>query len=102
MPVFRLIRDLFGKKDSADRMEEVGLEDLSALLDQTFATHARPMPAGLNSAYFLLNLGCGFILISIMLHYFVTDRESAYAKQQQSETHIRELMLTDPLTDVAP
>ena len=34
MPVFRLIRDLFGKKDSADRMEEVGLEDLSALLDQ--------------------------------------------------------------------
>ncbi|MFH1819011.1 MAG: GGDEF domain-containing protein [Pseudomonadota bacterium] len=74
---------------------------LSALLDQTFAAHARPMPAGLNTFYFLLNLGCGFILIAIMLHYFVKDRESAYTKLQQSETHIRELMLTDPLTDVA-
>lgn len=82
-------------------MAFIALLILSALLDQTFAAHARPMPAGLNSAYFLLNLGCGFILISIMLHYFVTDRESAYAKLQQSETHIRELMLTDPLTDVA-
>ncbi len=74
---------------------------LSALLDQTFVAHARPMPAGLNTVYFLLNLGCGFILISIMLHYFVTDRESAYTKLQESETHIRELMLTDPLTNVA-
>ncbi|WP_296823040.1 GGDEF domain-containing protein [Thiobacillus sp.] len=74
---------------------------LSALFDQTFAAHARPMPAGLNTFYFLLNLGCGFILIAIMLYYFVKDRESAYTKLQQSETHIRELMLTDPLTDVA-
>jgi len=74
---------------------------LSALLDRTFAAHARPMPPGLNTVYFLLNLGCGFILIAVMLHYFVKDRQSAYAKLQQSEVHIRELMLTDPLTGVA-
>ncbi|MHB1091399.1 GGDEF domain-containing protein [Thiobacillus sp.] len=74
---------------------------ISALLDQTFAVHARPMPAGVNTAYFLLNLGCGFILIALMLYHFVKDRESAYAKLQQSETHVRELMLTDPLTGVA-
>ena len=48
-----------------------------------------------------MNLGCGFILIAIMLYYFIKDRESAYTKLQQSETHIRELMLTDPLTNVA-
>jgi diguanylate cyclase (GGDEF)-like protein len=74
---------------------------LSAFLDPTFAAHARPMPAWLNTVYFLLNLGCGFILIAIMLHYFIKDRESAYTKLQQSESHIRELMLIDPLTEVA-
>lgn len=34
MPVFRFVRDLFGRKDATDRTEEVGLEDLPALLDQ--------------------------------------------------------------------
>jgi len=79
----------------------LGLLLVSAALDQTFAAHARPMPAGLNTLYFLMNTGCGFILIGLMLYYFVRDRESAYRRLQQSETHIRELMLTDPLTGVA-
>jgi diguanylate cyclase (GGDEF)-like protein len=79
----------------------LGLLVISAVFDQTFAAYAHPMPAGLNTLYFLMNLGCGFILIALMLHYFVKDRESAYTKLQQSEAHIRELMLTDPLTGVA-
>jgi len=73
----------------------------SAALDQTFAAHARPMPAELNTLYFLMNTGCGFVLIGMMLYYFVKDRESAYQKLQRSELHVRELMLTDPLTGVA-
>ena len=79
----------------------LGLLILSAAFDQTFAAHARPMPAGINTLYFLMNTGCGFILIGIVLYYFVKDRESAYKQLQQSETHIRELMLADPLTGVA-
>jgi diguanylate cyclase (GGDEF)-like protein len=79
----------------------LGLLVISAAFDLTLAAHARPMPAGLNTFYFFMNLGCGFILIGIMLYYFVKDRESAYTKLQQSEAHIRELMLTDPLTGVA-
>lgn len=79
----------------------LGLLLVSALFDQTFADLARPMPSDLNTLYFLMNLGCGFVLIALMLHYFVRDRESAYRKLQQSETHIRNLMLTDPLTGVA-
>ncbi|OHE59945.1 MAG: hypothetical protein A2X71_08985 [Thiobacillus sp. GWE1_62_9] len=74
---------------------------LSAALDATFAAHARPMPPGLNTFYFLMNTGCGFILIGMMLYYFVKDRETAYLKLQKSETHIRRMMLTDPLTGVA-
>lgn len=74
---------------------------LSAALDPLLAAHARPMPAGLNTLYFLMNLGCGFILIGLMLYYFVRDREIAYGKLLESEAHIRELMLTDPLTGVA-
>lgn len=74
---------------------------LSALLDSTFAAHARPMPDWLNTLYFLLNTGCGFSLVGIMLYYFVRDRENALRKLKQSEAQIRELMLTDPLTGVA-
>lgn len=74
---------------------------LSAAFDQTFSAHAQPMPAGLNTLYFLMNTGGGFILIGMMLYYFVKDRESAYLRLQQSETHIRKLMMIDPLTGVA-
>jgi diguanylate cyclase (GGDEF)-like protein len=79
----------------------LGLLILSAVFDQTLAAHARPMPAGLNTLYFFMNTGFGFILIGMMLYYFVKDRESSYQKLQQNEAHIRELMLTDPLTGVA-
>lgn len=79
----------------------IGLLVVSAILDPVFAAHARPMPARLNTLYFLMNTGFGFILIAMALYYFVKDRESAYRKLQRSETHIRELMLTDPLTGVA-
>lgn len=78
----------------------IALLMLSAALDQTLAAHARPMPAALNTLYFLLNLGCGFVLIGLMLFYFVRDREIAYGKLLESEAQIRELMLTDPLTGV--
>ncbi|MDP1862490.1 MAG: GGDEF domain-containing protein [Thiobacillus sp.] len=74
---------------------------ISAVFDLTFAAQARPMPDVLNTIFFLLNLGCGLILIAVMLHYFVKDRESAYMQLQQSEMHIRELMLIDPLTGIA-
>jgi diguanylate cyclase (GGDEF)-like protein len=79
----------------------LGLLILSAVFDQTLAAHARPMTAGLNTLYFFMNTGVGFILIGMMLYYFVKDRESAYQKLQQNEAHIREQMLTDPLTGVA-
>lgn len=74
---------------------------VSALFDHTLADLARPMPSDLNTLYFLMNLGCGFILIALMLHYFVRDRELAYGRLLESEAHIRELMLTDTLTGVA-
>lgn len=74
---------------------------LSALLDQTLAGHARPMPGWLNTLYFLLNTGFGFSLVGIMLYYFVKDRENALHKLKRSEAQVRELMLTDPLTGIA-
>lgn len=73
---------------------------LSAALDPMLAAQAHPMPHDLNTLYFLMNLGSGFVLIGLMLYYFVRDREIAYGKLLESEAHIRELMLTDPLTDV--
>lgn len=79
----------------------VALLVLSAAIDPLVAAHARPMPAGLNTLYFLMNLGCGFFLVGLMLYYFVRDREIAYGKLLESEAHIRELMMTDPLTGVA-
>ena len=73
---------------------------VSALFDHILADLARPMPSDLNTLYFLMNLGCGFVLIALMLHYFVRDRELAYGRLLESEAHIRELMLTDTLTGV--
>jgi len=74
---------------------------VSAVFDQFFATHVRPMPGPLNTLYFLMNTGCGFTLVGLILYYFVKDRESAYTKLRQSELEVRELMLTDPLTGIA-
>jgi len=74
---------------------------ISALFDRVLAGQMRPMPGRVNTLYFLMNTGCGFTLIGLVLYYFVKDRESAYAKLQQTELHVRELMLTDPLTGIA-
>jgi diguanylate cyclase (GGDEF)-like protein len=79
----------------------LGLLIFSALFDQTFAAHARPMPTGLNILYFLMNTGCGFSLIALTLYYFVKDREHAYEQLRQSEMQVHELMLTDLLTGIA-
>ncbi|MEJ2441196.1 MAG: GGDEF domain-containing protein [Gammaproteobacteria bacterium] len=76
------------------------LLSFSAIFDHHFATLARPMPATLNTVYFVMNTGCGFTLIALALYYFVKDRERAYEQLRQNEIHIRELMLTDPLTGV--
>ncbi|MEJ2392573.1 MAG: GGDEF domain-containing protein [Gammaproteobacteria bacterium] len=76
------------------------LLSFSAIFDHHFATLARQMPATLNTVYFVMNTGCGFTLIALALYYFVKDRERAYEQLRQNEIHIRELMLTDPLTGV--
>lgn len=95
---------------------------VSAFLDAQVATLVEPMPRKLNTIYFLMNMGCGFLLIYIVLHYFVKDREAshqsaigareeavkanleleqAYVDLRRNEQKIIELMLTDPLTLVA-
>jgi diguanylate cyclase (GGDEF)-like protein len=79
----------------------LGLLIVSAVFDQALAGHSHPMPAALNTLYFLMNTGCGFTLVGLALYYFVKDRESAYERLQQSEMHVRELMLTDPVTGIA-
>lgn len=100
----------------------IALTVFSALIDSFLESYAVPMPKGLNTLYFLMNMGCGFVLIYIVLHYFVRDREAshrvaiaakeralnaqkeleqAYQKVRDNEARITELMLTDPLTGVA-
>lgn len=74
---------------------------VSALFDQFFASRVQSMPRLLNTLYFLMNTGCAFTLISLVLYYFIKDRESTYEKLRQSEMDIRELILTDPLTGIA-
>lgn len=95
---------------------------ISALVDAEVARYADPMPGNLNTLYFLMNIGCGFLLIFVVLHFFVKDRqasslaaieareeaerarqelEQAYEKVRRNEKKITELMLTDPLTGVA-
>lgn len=94
----------------------------SAVIDSSLISYAEPMPKALNTLYFLMNMGCGFLLIYIVLHYFVRDREAshriaiaakeealkaqkdlekAYQQVRENEARITELMLTDPLTGVA-
>ena len=95
---------------------------LSGLLDETVSQMVAPIPKHINTLYFMINMGAGCVLIYIVLHYFVKDREhshllaiyakeeavtakenlqDAYGRLQQQESKIRELMLTDPLTEIA-
>lgn len=73
---------------------------VSALFDHHFAVMAKPMPTGLNTLFFVMNTGFGFSLVALTLYYFVKDRELAYEQLRQNEIRIRELMLTDPTTDI--
>ena len=95
---------------------------ISGLFDSILSQMVAPMPKPINTLYFIMNMGAGFVLIYIVLHYFVKDREhshlmavyakeeavtvkenleNAYSRLQQQESKIRELMLTDPLTGIA-
>lgn len=95
---------------------------ISAFIDSSVVQFAKPMSASLNTVYFLMNMGCGFLLIYIVLHHFVRDREhshrqsilareeallarkeaeQAYEQIHNNEKKILELMLTDPLTNIA-
>lgn len=97
----------------------LALTVLSAVLEVTILDNAPTMSKSLNTIFFVLNMGFGFALIYVVLHYFVRDREQshavalkareeaiasksaleqAYKRLQDNEVKIRELMLTDPLT----
>jgi diguanylate cyclase (GGDEF)-like protein len=74
----------------------------------------RPMPPVYNTAFFIMNMGAGSALIYLAISFFTRDREKTHqdalqAKRaledanrnlQQSETLVRELMMTDPLTGI--
>jgi diguanylate cyclase (GGDEF)-like protein len=100
----------------------IALTIISGLINEQLAFMARPMNESLNTVYFIMNMGAGFLLIYIVLHYFVKDRQAshvmavqskeqaiqskaqlqaAYEQLKQNEIKIRELMLTDPLTGIA-
>lgn len=100
----------------------LALTVLSAVIDSSIASLIKPMPRSMNTLYFFMNMGCGFLLIYIVLYYFVQDREAsnriansakeqalqaqkdleqAYQKVRENEARITELMLTDSLTGVA-
>lgn len=100
----------------------VALTVISGLLNARLEELVNPMQAPINTLYFIMNMGFGFVAIYIVLHYFVKDREAsrllaikakedaikskddlekAYQRLQQNEEQIRTLMLTDSLTGVA-
>ena len=92
----------------------VVLVGVSGLLDAHLARLASPMPASLDTAFFVLNLGFGSVGIFLVLFYFVRESErmrqeleganeellEAYRELKRNETRIHELMLRDPLTGV--
>jgi diguanylate cyclase (GGDEF)-like protein len=100
----------------------IALTIISGLINEQLTMLARPMSESLNTVYYIMNMGAGFLLIYIVLHYFVKDRQAshvmaiqakeqaiqskaqlqaAYEQLKQNEIKIRELMLTDPLTGIA-
>lgn len=94
---------------------------LTGLFDPIVQDWAQPMQKEFNIAFFVMNLGAGFICVFLVLMFFVNDREAAHqaailakeealAMQQQlkqansqlkeNEVKIRELMMTDSLTGI--
>ncbi|MGD8568998.1 MAG: GGDEF domain-containing protein [Gammaproteobacteria bacterium] len=95
---------------------------ISGIFDSELSQKVDPLPEHVNTLYFMMNMGGALLLIYIVLHYFVRDRErsysllersreeaidardeleKAYSQLQKKEAKIRELMLTDPLTELA-
>jgi diguanylate cyclase (GGDEF)-like protein len=114
----------FSGRKSASRwlLGFIALTIISGLINDKLAMLARPMNDSLNTVYFIMNMGAGFLLIYVVLHYFVKDRQAshqmalkskeealqskaqlqtAYEQLKENEIKIRELMLTDPLTGIA-
>jgi diguanylate cyclase (GGDEF)-like protein len=86
---------------------------VSGFVDLTpFAAQVRPMPRLANVAFFVMNMGAGFVSIYFVLNSFVRDRERSHLaavkarealeqanlELQRNQARISELMLTDPLT----
>jgi len=86
---------------------------VSGFIDLTpFAAQVRPMPRLANVAFFVMNMGAGFVSIYVVLNSFVRDRERSHLaavtanealaqanlELQRNQARISELMLTDPLT----
>jgi diguanylate cyclase (GGDEF)-like protein len=95
---------------------------ISGIFDSELSQRVEPLPEHVNTLYFMMNMGGALLLVYIVLHYFVRDRErsykllersreeavdardeleKAYSQLQKKEAKIRELMLTDPLTELA-
>lgn len=86
---------------------------VSGFVDFTpLAAQVRPMPKLANIAFFVMNMGAGFVSIYVVLNSFVRDRERSHLaaveagealaqanlELQRNQARISELMLTDPLT----
>ncbi len=93
----------------------LGLTLISALIDPMLVEMAVPMDPQINTLFFLMNTGGGFLLLYVVMFYFVRDRQKvnqkaidAYAelsrtmlKLEENEKRMREMMLTDDLTGIA-
>ncbi|MFO7603544.1 MAG: GGDEF domain-containing protein [Gammaproteobacteria bacterium] len=80
---------------------------ISGLIDPYVRGLAPPMAPAYNTAFFVMNMGAGFVAFYFILMMFVNDRAAAHERLtlanrrlQENEARIRELMLTDALTGV--
>ena len=100
----------------------VSMTIISGFIEPYVSHLVPPMNPVFNTAFFVMNMGAGFISVYFVLMFFVRDREKAHnaavdAKEialaaqadlekvntqlKENEEKIRELMLTDPLTGVS-
>lgn len=94
---------------------------ISGLIDPYIKDMVKPMAPIYNTAFFVMNMGAGFLSVYFILLSFVNDREESHRqaivareaavaaqanlekaneKLKENEARIRTLMLTDALTDV--
>ncbi len=88
---------------------------LSGVLDPVLRVRVPPMAAGMNTAFFVMNLAASGIGVFLVMYYFrrealdaqrrmaITNEElaEAYRLLKENEARIHALMLTDPLTGIA-